>query len=88
MKVMFGLRKLGAKSDADEAEDEAEGFGGVDEKPKSDELGDAGAHVAVRAFVKALGVDPGSVDMKKATKALKAFVATCKRDDAEEDEEY
>lgn len=66
----FESMKLGDKPSADDEEPEGEG----DEKPS---FSDDGAQMATRSFIKALGIDPGNVDMGKATKALKAVVASC-----------
>lgn len=83
MKIIFGMKKLGPKKP--DAEDE-DGMGSEDSgKPQKgdgeeeqEDFGDSGAQMATRAFVKALGIDPDDVDVKKATRALKALVASCK----------
>jgi hypothetical protein len=70
--VIGGKPKMGRDDeDADSPDDEE----------KSSSFGEAGAGMAVRAFIKAIGADVSSVDMGKATKAFKAAVVACKGDD-------
>lgn len=74
----FESMKIGDKpdfgdNDDDETTDDGEGEG-EGEEPS---FAEAGAEMATRQFVKALGVDPEKVDMGKATKAMKAIVASC-----------
>lgn len=65
--LAFGKTKSKEKDDDDEdSSDDSKGS-----------FGEAGAGMAVRAFIKAIGVDPDGVDVGKATKALRAAVKAC-----------
>ena len=73
--MKFGGLKLGEKPSEEVAADKAK------PEEESTSFGEAGAGMAARAFVKAIGVDPDGVDMGKATKALKAMVTACMSSD-------